>query len=99
MPASLTGITSALTWQSYPHLIGLGPLWFVAMLLVFDFGYAAWRAIIRNRARGLAMRPAPPGYFAIGIFVLALTLASYLVRVAVPMGKYVLGFPTFAYLP
>ena len=39
MPASLTGITTPLTWQAYPHLLGMGPLWFVAMLLIFDFGY------------------------------------------------------------
>ena len=44
MPAALTGITTPLTWQQYPHLIGVGPLWFVEMLLIFDVGYAAWRA-------------------------------------------------------
>jgi fucose 4-O-acetylase-like acetyltransferase len=29
--------------QLYPNLIGVGPLWFVAMLLLFDFGYVIWR--------------------------------------------------------
>jgi len=100
MPASLTGITSPLTWQKYPKLIGAGPLWFVAMLLIFDFGYAAWRAATRNRASQLAINSAPPGYLAIGIFVLVLALASYLVRIVVPLGKFVLDvFPTLAYLP
>ncbi|MBA7712127.1 Glucans biosynthesis protein C [subsurface metagenome] len=100
MPASLTGITSPLTWQKYPKLIGFGPLWFVAMLLIFDFGYAAWRAATRNRASQLTTNSAPPGYLAIGIFVLVLALASYLVRIVVPLGKFVLDvFPTLAYLP
>lgn len=99
MPASLTGITSPLTWQTYPKLIGVGPLWFVAMLLIFDFGYAAWRVATRNRASQLAINSAPPGYLAIGIFVLVLALASYLVRIVIPMGKDVLGFPTLSYLP
>jgi glucan biosynthesis protein C len=48
MPASLTGITSPLTCQAYPHLPGMGPLWFVAMLLIFDFGYAAWRMLTKT---------------------------------------------------
>ena len=100
MPASLTGITSPLTWHAYPRLIGVGPLWFVAMLLIFDFGYAAWRTATRNRASHLAINSAPPGYLAIGTFVLVLALASYLLRIVVPLGKNVLGvFPTLAYLP
>jgi len=40
MPSSLTGITTPLTWQTYPYLIGQGPLWFVLMLLIFSAGYA-----------------------------------------------------------
>ena len=37
MPSELTGITGNPTWDIYPDLIGLGPLWFVAMLLTFSF--------------------------------------------------------------
>ena len=100
MPASLTGITSPLTWHAYPKLIGAGPLWFVAMLLIFDFGYAGWRVATRNRASQPAINSALPGYLAIGIFVLILALASYLVRIVIPLGKTVLDFfPTLAYLP
>ncbi len=32
-------------------------------------------------------------------FILVLALTSYLVRIVVPLGKYVLSFPTLAYLP
>jgi peptidoglycan/LPS O-acetylase OafA/YrhL len=43
--------------------------------------------------------PAPPGYLGIGIFILALALVSYLLRIIIPMGKEVLDFPTISYLP
>jgi len=98
MPASLTGITTPLTWQAYPHLLGMGPLWFVAMLLIFDFGYAACRMLTRNRTSYSMSKSSLPSYLLIGIFILALALASYLVRIVVPMGKDVLGFPTLSYL-
>jgi glucan biosynthesis protein C len=99
MPASLTGITSPLTWQTYPKLIGMGPLWFLAMLLVFDLGYAAWRMATRNRVPRLTINLAPPGYLIIGAFVLILALATYLVRMVLPLGTFVAGFPTLGYLP
>jgi len=99
MPASLTGITTPLTWQVYPKLIGIGPLWFVAMLLIFDFGYAAWRMLTRNRTSYSMSKSSLPSYLLIGVFILALALVSYLVRIVVPMGKDVLGFPTLSYLP
>lgn len=101
MPASLTGITSPLTWQQYPHLIGVGPLWFVEMLLIFDFGYVAWRMLTRNRASHSMSSSSSPSYLVIGVFILALALASYLLRMVVPIGTStpVLDFPTLAYLP
>ncbi len=99
MPASLTGITTPLTWQQYPHLLGIGPLWFIAMLLIFDFGYAAWRMLTRNRTSYSMSKSSLPSYLLIGVFILALALVSYLVRIVVPMGKDVLGFPTLSYLP
>jgi glucan biosynthesis protein C len=105
MPASLTGVTTPLTWQAYPHLLGLGPLWFVAMLLIFSLGYAAWRALTGDQTPSLPGGPSLPGYLRIGVFILALALVSYLVRIAVPLGRQVslfvdfLSFPTIAYLP
>jgi glucan biosynthesis protein C len=105
MPASLGGITDPPTWQAYPNLIGTGPLWFVAMLLIFSFGYAAWRRLTRNRISSSMSDSSVPSYLSVGIFVLALALVSYLVRIIVPLGKsvnlfvYFLSFPTIAYLP
>jgi glucans biosynthesis protein C len=85
----------------YPKLIGVGPLWFVEMLLIFDVGYVIWRRVTRNHALHVEREVRPPSYLAIGIFVLALALASYLLRIVVPLGLFipVLGFPTLAYLP
>ncbi len=99
MPAALTKITMPLTWQQYPTLIGIGPLWFAVMLLIFDLGYVAWRMATRNRALRPATSPAPPSYPAIGGFILGLALASYLLRIVMPLGMYFLSFPTLAYLP
>ena len=101
MPVNLGGITGPFTWQQYPELIGPGILWFVELLLVFDFGYAAWRKVTKNRTPQVEVSSEPPGYLAIGAFVLAFALASYLLRSVMPMGKAtpVLGFPTPGYIP
>jgi hypothetical protein len=99
MPATLTGITDPLTWQAYPFLLGMGPLWFVALLLIFDFGYATWQGLAGDRRASTTGEAATPGYLAIGLFVLGLALASYLVRMVIPMGAEVLDFPTLSYLP
>ena len=99
MPASLTGITDPFTWQTYTRFFGMGPLWFVAMLLVFNFGYAVWRMLTRNRKSDSMSKSSQPSYLLIGVFILALALVSYLVRIVVPIGNFVLGFPTLSYLP
>lgn len=99
MPAALTGISEPLTWRAYPALLGMGPLWFVALLLIFDFGYAGWRLLARKRTAAGSGRQSRPGYAAIALFVLALALANYLMRRVIPMGQEVLGFPTLSYLP
>ena len=99
MPESLTGITEPPSLQSYPQLVGLGPLWFVAMLLIFNFGYAAWRWLTRTRATTAVRQFAVPGYLQIGLFMLILAVASYLMRMVIPLGRPVFEFPTLAYLP
>ncbi|MAT98148.1 MAG: acyltransferase [Anaerolineaceae bacterium] len=100
MPPALTGITEPLTWQifwqAYPDLIGLGPLWFVAMLLIFSVGYAIWRAVLGKRT---VTPSAMPGYLAVGIFIVVLALASTLMRMVIPLGESWYQFPTLAYLP
>jgi len=99
----MAGDTASLTWDAflgaYPDLIGLGPLWFVAMLLIFDFGYVGWRLLAKKQSANSATESSVPTYLGIGIFILALALVSFLVRIFVPLGKSVLDFPTLAYLP
>jgi glucan biosynthesis protein C len=86
-------------WQLYPEFIGLGVAWFLALLLIFDFGYAGWRWLTKNRPSAPKHEYAPPSYLAIGLFILGLALVSYLMRIVIPLGRTVLDFPTLAYLP
>jgi surface polysaccharide O-acyltransferase-like enzyme len=99
MPAALTGITDPLSWQAYPFLLGLGVAWFLALLLIFDLGYAAWRGLTKNRTSSSMSESSTPSYLGIGIFILALAVVTYLFRIIIPMGKEVLDFPTLSYLP
>ena len=99
MPASVSGITTPLSWQAYPQLVGFGPMWFVAMLLVFDVGFAIWWAARRNRMPRQESNNEPPQYRAIAAFILLLALTSYLIRIVIPIGEFVAGFPTLSYLP
>jgi peptidoglycan/LPS O-acetylase OafA/YrhL len=92
-------VTDPLTWQAYPYLLGMGPLWFAAMLLIFSFGYAAWRMLTGSRTSSSMSESSLPGYLGIGIFILGLALVSYLIRIIIPIGKVVLDFPTLSYLP
>ena len=97
MPVELTGITDPLSWQAYPFLLGLGVAWFIALLLIFNFGYAIWRRLTRSRTA--TPKSSTPSYLGIGIFTLALALITYLVRIVIPIGKEVFDFPTLGYLP
>lgn len=103
MPASLTGITTQLTWRSfwdiYPTMFGLGPLWFVAMLLIFSIGYALWRILNRKQSPSSTRVSSTPGYLGMVVFILGLAIMSYLVRMFIPLGKSIFDFPTLAYLP
>jgi hypothetical protein len=104
LPASqvvAAGFTLPLTfnWQFFVNSVGTGPLWFVEMLLIFEFGYAFWRTAIEHlRAKGEKERPFP-SYRNIAAFVLLLALSAYLLRIIVPIMAEVLGFPSIFDLP
>jgi glucans biosynthesis protein C len=105
LPASqvvAAGFTLPLTfnWQFFVNSVGTGPLWFVEMLLIFEFGYALWRtARWRSvEARGEKERPFP-SYRKISTFILVLALSAYLLRIIVPINAQVLGFPSLFDLP
>jgi glucan biosynthesis protein C len=103
MPSTLTGITQPLTWQSfwqlYPDIVGLGPTWFLALLLIFSSVYAALRLGTKSISGDKPISPSTPKLLGIGLFILLLALASYLFRNIVPIGESVWDFPTLAYLP
>ncbi|MCB0057210.1 MAG: acyltransferase family protein, partial [Caldilineaceae bacterium] len=99
MAPAISGVTTPLSWETYPELIGLGPLWFVALLLVFSLGYIAWRQLVGRGRRAEQSTAPPPRLPAIALFIVALAAVSYLMRIVVPMGRTVLDFPTLAYLP
>jgi hypothetical protein len=72
-------------WSFYPTYfyqvgsIADGPIWFVELLLIFSFLYAAWRALASWRPRVVNWTGALPGSWAILGFVLALGLGSFVV--------------------
>ncbi len=95
------GITLPLSvnWQFYVQAVGTGPLWFVELLLIFELGYAAWRVAARNaNAKGEEGYPLP-SYRKIAAFILLLAVASYLIRIILPINMSVLGFPSLFDLP
>ena len=84
----------------YLNHIGAGPLWFAFALLVLDTCYAMFRVTIGNR-RPRERSPQPPTYRAAIGFVLALSLTTYALRIAIPIGFWVpvIDIPTSDYLP
>lgn len=82
----------------YPGFIHMGVAWFLALLLVFSIGYAAYREPTKNEKTSVR-ESSPPSYLGIGIFILGLAFVSYLIRIIIPIGREVLQFPTLAYLP
>jgi glucans biosynthesis protein C len=75
------------------QFIGQGPLWFVETLLIFSLVYAGWRFLSRPRAVGATPDVPFPGNRSIAIFIVILTLASFLVRL-----KFVMDIDSFALL-
>ncbi|HEU5199867.1 MAG TPA: acyltransferase family protein [Ktedonobacterales bacterium] len=98
-PASFPHLTLPFTWQQVPALLSVGPLWFAALLLLFDLGYVFWRQARRTHGQPTEHASRPPSYWMVGLFILVLAAASYLLRIVVPLGATVLIFPSLAYLP
>ena len=89
----------AWTWQFYANSVGTGPLWFVEMLLIFEFGYAIWRFATSDLSGQKEKRRSFPSYRKIFIFILLLAVASYLIRIVLPINASALGFPSLFDLP
>lgn len=94
--AAQNGLTLPLTLnlQFFLSNAGTGPLWFVEMLLIFDIGYMAWRMLSNKIVQSKKTIPQFPSYANIAIFILALAVSAYLIRIAIPLGATVLGLPS-----
>ena len=91
-PGSL-GEFLSLFLKSYDR-IGVGPLWFVAALLIFSLVYALWRFAFKPHATPPPSEGKAPSNLAIAGFALALGLLTFVVRIWIPVGKEfeLLGF-------
>ena len=89
-------------WSGYLTSIGPGPLWFVEVLFVLCAAYVALRLLLRRRVPERSPeRYAPPTLRMAALFTLGLAAATFIFRLAVPVG-YVLpvfDLPTPGYLP
>ncbi|HEX8033649.1 MAG TPA: acyltransferase family protein [Ktedonobacterales bacterium] len=77
-------------WSAYgSYLLQLrgvtGPVWFLAVLLVFSLLYAAWRELTKNRFRVTDRLKQLPSYSAILAFILALGMTTFVVRIWWPV--------------
>ncbi|MBO0701955.1 MAG: acyltransferase family protein [Candidatus Dormibacteraeota bacterium] len=89
-------------WDAYLSSIGPGPLWFVEVLFLLSAGYVGLRLLLRRRVPERAPeRYAPPTLRLAVLFTLGLAAATFVFRLAVPVG-YILPYlelPTPSYLP
>jgi glucans biosynthesis protein C len=67
--------------------IGSGPVWFLALLLLFTIFYVAWRGLTKQRPHAAEKPGKLPSYGAIYGFIFALGLVSFVVRIWWPAGR------------
>jgi glucan biosynthesis protein C len=63
-----------------------GVVWFLAVLFLFSLVYAAWRGLTRHRMPASERLETLPSYRAIAVFIFALGLVSFVVRIWWPAG-------------
>jgi hypothetical protein len=68
--------------------LGVGPLWFTAVLLIFAVLYALWRHLAQTTPPPQRGSKAP-GNLAMAIFCLALSLVTFVVRIWYPIDRWV----------
>ena len=92
-------------WSFYasylPQVRGVtGPAWFIALLLLFDLVYAAWRMLTRHRTQPTTRTGKLPSYLAIFGFICALGLVTFVVRLRWSAGSIFLPLNVpLGYLP
>ncbi|WP_165423418.1 acyltransferase family protein [Ktedonosporobacter rubrisoli] len=74
-------------------MIGTGPSWFILALLFFAVLYALGRWFTRQQTSQLKTEGHPPTFSSTLLFVLALTVVTFVVRIWWPLGSYaIFGF-------
>jgi len=71
-------------FQGYRRL-GVGPMWFLEALLILSLLYGLWRRIARPEACQVEPRGKVPGTSEIVVFALVLGVATFVLRVWVPI--------------
>jgi glucan biosynthesis protein C len=66
--------------------LGVGPLWFVAVLLIFSLVYVLWRLVFRQQAAPPPSQDKAPSNLVIAAFALMLGLLTFVVRIWIPVG-------------
>jgi hypothetical protein len=67
--------------------LGVGPLWFVAVLLIFSLVYALWRLVFRQPVAPPPAEGKAPSNWVIAGFALAMGLLTFVVRIWIPVGE------------
>jgi len=84
----------SLYFNNYASL-GVGPMWFVEVLLIFTVLYVLWRYVSKYLPLGQLQESDLPGNAAIAGFAVALGIATFIWRIWLPEGSYfhLLGLP------
>jgi hypothetical protein len=85
--AKLNGFSGTL-WDIFINVRewNFGVMWFVASLLVFALVYLLWRQLAKSSDTRTRSEGEAPGNVAIAIFALVVGLATFVVRIWIPVG-------------
>jgi glucan biosynthesis protein C len=69
--------------------LGVGPMWFVVVLLIFTILYGLWRQLAKPTTNPPQGDSKAPGNVAIAVFALGLGLVTWIVRIWYPIDRWV----------
>ena len=75
-----------LTYLRRPEV---GHMWFASHLIVYAWGYVAWRWLARRNGEAPPQPIAPPNHGSIIVYTLCLAVISFLVRTVFPIDRWV----------
>ena len=69
--------------------LGVGPMWFIVVLLIFSIVYGLWRRLANPATDYPHSDSKTPGNMAIAVFALGLGLVTWVVRIWYPIDRWV----------